>query len=152
MTQENANNQRNPMSPTRARTIASQAAAVVYNLITEHRKKKHIGYKLYEDDRIRIGLDTYAPNEEIDIKIPAGADGKWTTVFSTTRHSPDNPNIFRPGRWTDYLAQLYPRALEVQTKRQAEIGRKQAEDRARRYEPVDDAAVYTDIPAATGRS
>ena len=146
MTPESATNKPNHLSPTRARTIASQAAAVVYNLITEHRKKKHIGYKLYEDDRIRIGLDTYAPNEEIDIKIPAGEDRKWTTVFSTTRHSLDNPNIFRPGRWTDYLAQLYPRALEVQAKQQAEIGRKKAEDRARRYEPVDDAAIYADIP------
>ena len=149
MTQESATNKRNSLSTTRARTIASQADAVVYSLITEHEKKKHIRYRLYEDDRIRVRLDTHASNEEIDIKIPAGADGKWTTVFSTTRHSPDNPNIFRPGRWTDYLAQLYPRAMEVQAKREAEIGRKKIEDRARRYEPVDDAAVYADIPAET---
>ena len=148
MTQESATNEQNTPSLTPAGAIDRQADAVVRLLTTAHRKKKNDRYNIYEDDRIRICLDTYVPNTAI--KIPAGEDREWTTVFSASHDSPDNPNIFRLGRWTRYLEQLYQRALEVQGKQEAERERKQNEDRARRYEPVDDAAVYPDIPATTG--
>ena len=124
------------------REVAAQAAAVARNLTTRHVEKKHGGYDLYEDGRIRVCLDTYAPN--IHIEIPAGENGEWVTVFGKSHHT-RTPNIFRPGLWVEYLELLYRRAQEIKTKQEAENRQRQAEETARRYGPVDDAEIYTGV-------
>ena len=86
--------------------IAVQAAAVANRMTTRRAEKKHGGYNLYEDDRISVCLDTYAPN--IHIKIPAGENGEWTVVFGKSCHT-RTPYTFRPGLWMEYLGLLYGR-------------------------------------------
>ena len=140
MTQETTTGQ-NPSS----HAVAGQAAAVANNLTTQYWKKKHGGYNIYEDDRIRICLDTYSPN--VDVSIPAGEDREWTPVFCAGQHSTHSPQIFRPGRWIEYLARLHERALWVRTEREARREQEQAEEQTRRYAPVNDAMIYADIPA-----
>ena len=133
-----------PQDPTgNPLTIARAAAAVATHLRTAHEQKKHGGYDVYQDDKLRISLDTYVPNLWITVISP---DGELRPVFSASHFSWHRPSIFRPGRWTQYLLDL---AQAAATKREELNQQRQAreeENRLTHFGPIDDQEIF---PAPT---
>ena len=65
---------------------------------TRHSSNKHGGYKVFEDGKISISLDTYVPNLDIQVL----RDGQATTVYSAAYHSHRHPDRLHPGMWVQH--------------------------------------------------
>ena len=123
-------------------TIFNAACMVANELQNKYIDKKHGGYAVYRDDRIRVTLDTYAPNVAVRIIHSADRD---ETVFSCAYHSAGSPNVYRPGAWVSYLLdRLLPMAMEVAKERRTEEHTRQVKREAMLFGPVDDAAIFAE--------
>ena len=79
-------------------------------LKTRYESKKHGGYNIYEDDKIKIAYDTYYPNVDVYVKI----DSNWKLVLLHNGHGFDQE--YHPGVWLKYVEDcLYPKALIAKT-------------------------------------
>ncbi len=119
--------------------VASAAAVVARYLKTKHRTKKHGGYDIYEDEKIRVTLDTYVSNVDVLVNL----NEQWTTVFAAGYSSWGHPQIFRPGVWVEHLVEtLLPRAKEMKANQERVVAAQEAARSQERYGPIDDAAVF----------
>ncbi len=118
---------------------AAMARLVATHLRTRHTPKKHGGYDVYEDEKIRIMLDTYVPNIDVQI-FPPGENPVTVFAASYTRWS--NPEVFRTGEWMKYLEELLPKAIAERDRKEDERQEKERLERERRYGPVDDAIIF----------
>ena len=116
--------------------IRHNAILVTQELRTDYIAKKHGGYDIYQDDRLRIVVDTYVPN----IGICLVDRGQRVCVFSTAYHSA--PTIYRPGHWEEYLADLSKQAHLKRTQRKAVIQAEEELEHGRRFGPIDDSAIF----------
>lgn len=81
-------------------------------LKTHYEVKKHGGYNIYEDKKIKICSDTYYPNLDIYVKTP---DGKDHLVLLRSGHGYNQE--YHSGEWEKYIEEvLYPKALEAKKK------------------------------------
>ena len=118
--------------------IAGMAALVAREMQTSYRTKKHGGYRIYEDNKIRIALDTYVPNVDILLLREEGP----MTVFVAGYSSWGHPQVFHPGRWMEHLASLVPKARELKTEREAEEQEQKRRRREAPFTPIDDSAMF----------
>lgn len=104
---------------------------------TKSQYKGHGYLEWYEDDKVRLVLDTYVPNMGVEVMGKVG----WIGVFGKAYHS--RPHRYRPGKWEDYLREtLWPLAEAKRLEVKAEIDRRGREEQRQRYAPVDDAATF----------
>jgi hypothetical protein len=116
--------------------IHQVAILVAQYLTTRHESKKHGGYQIFEDDRLRISYGTYYPNLNIVVK-----DGdKTVTVLS--RGGSGTVSEYHPGRWEDYVRSLYPKAKAAQETKEREWREKCEAEKRRKFEPIDDSHIF----------
>ena len=117
--------------------ILDATAAVCTYTKTRYEAKSHGGYDVYEDDKIRVELDTYVPNVNISISL----NGEWQSVFSAGYGG--SVGNFNRGAWVEYLLRvLLPRAEEVEAET---IAQRESDMRQHEYErtaPIADSAVF----------
>ena len=77
-----------------------------------YKSKKHGGYHIYEDDKIRMDSDTYVPNIDVYVKTP---DGKKTLVLLHSGCSGLDQE-YHSGKWEEYVETLMPKATEASKK------------------------------------
>jgi len=90
-----------PSTQEKAKTITNE-------LQTDYKDKKHGGYSVYEDAKIKISLDTYVPNWVIVVKLK----DKTVTVASGGCNTPEDTNMIH-GKWEEYFEALYQNALQA---------------------------------------
>ena len=118
--------------------IAAMAALVAAEMTNETRTKKHGGYVIYRDGKIRVSLDTYVANIHVQII----REGNEETVYSAGYRNHASPGHFHPGLWIDYLAGLYEQAKELRDQRKARLEEKLKTEREAKFAPVDDHEIF----------
>jgi len=91
--------------------MKSKLITIAKYLTDQYESKKHGGYEVYEDDKIKIMYDTYYPNVQVNVKI----DDKSTlaAIYSGHGHTQE----FHGGAWEKYVSDtLYPAALIAKEK------------------------------------
>ena len=117
--------------------MINQLIAIAIYLITSYQSKKHGGWNIYEDEKIKIMYDTYYPNVSTYVKI----DGKENLVISHSGHGITQE--YHQGNWEKYISDvLYPKAIEA--KRLSDIAEKQREEEKRQklFGLIDDSKVF----------
>lgn len=121
------------------------ARLVAEFLRTSYSAKKHGGYSIYDDGKIRVSLDTYVPNVDIWVYgVDPESPDRPTRVYAASYHSVARPETFKPGKWLDHLAQLALKAEEVRDEKKAAREAEKVAADARRYSAVNDAHVFGD--------
>lgn len=121
--------------------VASAAIFIADYLKTSYSAKKHGGYNIYEDDRIRISRDTFVPNISVNIKI----DGEQQTVYSAGYTNHRNPDVFHRGLWIGYMMGLLPAARDAKQKKEDEVQARKEAQREKNFTPIDDRAIFEDV-------
>jgi len=123
--------------------IRRDAQVVAEFLRTSYSAKKHGGYNHYEDERIHVSVDTYVPNIDIVLKDVG-------LVFSAS-YFHGMISEYYPGAWVTYLHELTDRAIEVRKAQTKEREEREAAERAKRFGPVDDSAIFAGCQEAMNR-
>lgn len=90
--------------------IHKKIITVCEYLRTRYASKRHGGFNIYEDDKIVALTDTCVPNVDLSVKILEEQE----YVFGCNY---DGHQItYHPGRWEEYLSDLYEKALEIKQK------------------------------------
>ena len=85
---------------------------VCEHLRTNYNAKKHGGYNIYSDDKIVAATDTYVPNVDLSVKVGENLERVFGCNFD------GNQVTYHPGKWEDYLDDLYQKALKVRQEKQ----------------------------------
>jgi len=96
-------------------SIAHKIATICEYLYTNTASKKHGGYLIYSDDKIKLDLDTYVPNTTAIVILPKGETEHVFTASYT-----GYIQTYHGGKWEDYLNELYEKALIVKEQRDEE--------------------------------
>lgn len=104
-------------------------------LKTRHESKKHGGYDIYEDDKIEISYDTYYPNRSVYVKF--GSKKELVHVSSD-----DKTSTHRPGKWEEYITELYEKALELKKKEEARNLEKAEKEKQDHFGTIDDSKIF----------
>lgn len=110
---------------------------VAIYLTDQSESKKHGGYEIYEDDKIRIAYDTYYPNVQVNVKI----DGKnqLAAIFSGHGHTQE----YHGGVWEKYvIGTLYPLALIKKEECLAKQQKRKLDDERKKNARLNDASVF----------
>jgi len=119
---------------TQSDSIHYKIQTVCNYLSTRFVTKKHGGFTIYEDDKIIASTDTFVPNVDLSVKV----NGNNEHVFGC---SYDGSQVtYHPGKWEDYLQDLYLKAEAVQQQRLSEEQRKLEQDRVECERAASDAA------------
>jgi len=98
-------------------------------LRTSYQGKKHGGYNIYEDDKIKIYYDTYYPNVDVYVKLPNGTE---QMVLNRSGHGYNQE--FHSGEWENYCKDiLYPKALEAKKKYEEEMKKKEQAEHENKF-------------------
>lgn len=117
--------------------MKSKLIAIAKYLETRYESKKHGGYSVYEDEKIRISYDTYYPNVQVNVLI----DGGWQLAAIYSGHG--YTQEFHPGAWTGYVENvLYPKAQEAKKLAQQAQQERETQRLYERNCPLDDSAVF----------
>lgn len=73
---------------------------------TKYVSKKHGGYNIFEDDKVRLCLDTYVWNIDVYVKKPNGEE-----VLVLSRSYAGYNQVYHPGKWEDHIMNLRDKAL-----------------------------------------
>lgn len=119
-------------------SVISEARTIARYLTTSTSSKKHGGYLIYEDDKIKIVLDTYVPNTDIYVK-----DGEHQIKVCTYNGAHGYNQEYHSGAWEEYVTSIYPLALEAQQKKEAEDDAREEARRRRLTDPADDAHIFS---------
>jgi len=124
-------------------SLLDACAAIATYCRTDYVGKSYGGYDIFQDEKVKIALDTYVPNISVYIK---GLDGERATLVLFWNYG-GFAQDFRRGKWIDYIMEtLLPRALEEKRKSdEAEASRREAEYQ-RRFGPIDDEVLFTKSP------
>jgi len=108
--------------------IHSMICTICDYLTTDYKSKKHGGYNYYTDNKITMNQDTYVSNVECFVKLP---NDKQEEVFSCDYKG--YSVTYHPGKWYNYLLNLYSKALVAKTKKieEQELKEKEEEDKKR---------------------
>ena len=118
--------------------IVSAASKVARFLTTKHESKKHGGYDIYEDEKIRIACDTYVPNVHVNVNI----DGNWTLAMLYNGAHGHMQEI-HSGAWEGYvLKNLLPKALQAEKEAIERREKREAEERAKRNARLNDSHIF----------
>lgn len=92
---------------------------------TRYESKRHGGFNIYEDDKVRLILDTYVSNVDAYVKLP---NDNFERVFSCAYTG--GSVTYHKGKWENYLDELYKKAEEAEAniKREYEEKRHREED------------------------
>lgn len=82
------------------------------HLRTNHNAKKHGGYNIYSDDKIIAATDTFVPNVDLNVKVGETREYVFGCNFNGEQVT------YHPGKWEDYLDDLYGKALAIRQKKQ----------------------------------
>lgn len=108
-----------------------EAYYVAGNMYTRYESKGHVGYEIYEDDKIEISLDTYYLNLSVYVK----KDGERHLVLLRSGHG--NNQEYHHGAWEKYIVDvLYPLAQVAKQKRDEARALKEAEEYKKNYGDV----------------
>ena len=117
--------------------MKSELTTIAKYLTDQHESKKHGGYEVYEDDKIKILYDTYYPNVNVYVKI----DGKQhlAALFSGAGITQE----YHSGAWEQYVHdKLYPAALIKKAEwDKAQTERKKVAEQAKNA-PLNDAHIF----------
>ena len=117
--------------------MKSKLIDIARYLKTRTEGKKHGGYLIYEDDKIKISYDTYYPNLDVHVLI----DGDWQRAAIYSGHG--DTQEFHPGAWTGYVENvLHPKAQEAKKLAQQAQREREAQRLYERNCPLDDSAVF----------
>jgi len=122
-----------PYNDSESVEVRNNAILIAKYLKTSHETKKHGGYDIYEDEKIRIRYDTYYPNMTIDIK-DTGSTMYFHRVYSGS--SIDNPGTYKPGKWTQYISKLSMEAKKIEQQRKDEWKATVEAERLAKFGPV----------------
>lgn len=100
--------------------------------------KKHGGYNIYQDSKIKISYDTYYPNVEVHIN----KDGLWKLVALYNGHG--ITQAYLSGQWVNYVDELYPQAVENEILYRKEQARIKKEEEKAKFSSIDDSEVFKD--------
>jgi hypothetical protein len=112
---------------------------------------KKDGFYHYDDGKIDIAYDVNTRPHRIDTYIKISViRGSWLRKRELVFDAENiRVEVFRPGRWVDYLAELAEsarserRAADEMDKRMREEATQRArEERGKNFMPVDDSAVF----------
>lgn len=114
----------------------NEAIDVARYLTTHHSSKKHGGYDIYEDDKIKISYDTYFPNVSISIK-----DGeKLIPVYSRSGHGSIGLN--KPGKWVDYIKALAEKAAKIKNEREEAATIRRRQEHEKHFGAINDSHIF----------
>ena len=122
--------------------IAGMAKQVATHLRTRYQAKKHGGFDIYKDERIIVSLDTYVPN--VTVRLVDGSEF-GQCVFSAAYHSHSRPDVYRPGKWTEYLTGLNEKSLSAREALKVAEAAARQKDHDRRYSPIDDSVQFASV-------
>ena len=107
-------------------------------LTTKRESKKHGGYNIYQDDKIRISYDTYFPNVGVHVFI----DGVAHLAVSHSGHG--HTNKYHGGAWEQYVTGvLYPKAVKAEADWKAKREQRKANQERKERAPLNDWAVFS---------
>jgi len=110
-------------------TFYEEIKMIAKELRTGYEGKKHGGYEIYEDDKIKIKNDTFAPNLFVYVKV----DGKEHLVLLRSR---GNNQEHHQGKWEQYLHNLYPKALKAREEREAKEQEAKTREKNQKFGPA----------------
>jgi len=103
-------------------SIHSKIVVICEHLRTNYNAKKHGGYNIYSDDKIIAATDTFVPNVDLSVKVGENLERVFGCNFNGEQVT------YHPGKWEDYLDDLYIKALAIrQEKQQDELLRLEQE-------------------------
>jgi hypothetical protein len=82
------------------------------HLRTNYAGKKHGGYNIYSDDKIIAATDTFVPNVDLNVKVGETREYVFGCNFNGEQVT------YHPGKWEDYLDDLYIKALAIRQEKQ----------------------------------
>ena len=133
--------QRPAQQPT-GKDIYQMAEAVVTRIPTLEGRVPAESVQAYHDSRISIEA-----NHRADLlKITISVEDQNVIVFQQAMSPGAQPAVHRPGKWTNYLAELHTKAL-TRTPEPAPATSKPADTR---FEPIDDSHTFPKEPQSTG--
>jgi hypothetical protein len=89
------------------RKIHSHIITICHYLRNGYSTKKHGGYNIYSDSKIHAVTDTCVPNVDLYVNIGESRE----RVFGCSYHG--DQVTYHPGKWEDYLDELFNKAIEV---------------------------------------
>lgn len=106
-------------------------------LTTRYESKKHGGYDIYEDEKIKISYDTFFPNVEVHIND----GGKWVLVLLHNGGGFDQVN--HPGKWEKYVTDvLFPKAEKAKKLKLEKQKREKEIEHNNKYGAIDDSHIF----------
>ena len=91
----------------RSKTTDSIHSKIV--VICEHLRTN---YTCYSDDKIIAATDTFVPNVDLSVKVGENLERVFGCNFNGEQVT------YHPGKWEDYLDDLYGKALAIRQKKQ----------------------------------
>jgi hypothetical protein len=88
--------------PRRPQVLAGLVRRICRALHNETATKKHGGYLIYDDDFVRLSLDTYVANVSACVKV----DGQTISVLHVSYN--DMVQVYIEGKWEAYLESFMP--------------------------------------------
>jgi len=95
-------------------------------------------YRVYDDGRLRIHCPAYLCGRPYEISVLV--DGSWHVVFRYRWLKP--LEIFRPGKWIDYLAEMAADIRARQHESASQVAQAKADEERLAYEPIDDKRTF----------
>lgn len=97
---------------------------------TSYSSKKHGGYNIYEDEKIKMGLDTYVSN--ISVHVETGGKNVMVLLHSYAGYN----QVYHPGEWENYILSLRPAAELCSRADKEELERKKQEEHDSKFAPA----------------
>lgn len=117
--------------------MKSELILIATYLTDQYESKKHGGYEVYEDDKIKIMYDTYYPNVCVYVKIDSKKD--LAAIYSGHGHIQE----YHPGHWEKYVSdKLYPAALLAKDEYLKAKELKKRRDLEKKQSRLNDAHVF----------
>ncbi len=95
-------------------------------------------YRVYDDGRLRIHCPAYLCGRPYEISVLV--DGSWHVVFRYRWLKP--LEIFRPGKWIDYLAEMAADIRARQHESASQVAQAKADEERLAFEPIDDKRTF----------
>jgi len=95
-------------------------------------------YRVYDDGRLRIHCPAYLCGRPYEISVLV--DGSWHVVFRYYWLKP--LDVFRPGRWIDYLAEMAVGIRARQHESASQVAQAKAKEERLAFEPIDDKRTF----------
>jgi hypothetical protein len=114
-------------------------------LMTEEVSKAsgHGTFAVYEDNRLKVVLDTYVPNLKVFVNTGLKRE-KWACVLA--REYTGLTHVYRPGLWEQYVQNwLFPKAQVAEERASRERREKKQEQKKINFSPVADEELFVDV-------